>query len=249
MHPVSSTRYRQGIEGDKALLRARSGIPELQRSLAQAASCVPQARVFEATWRWDSVHAELNTLRDARSALLGSLGEVQSGQRERFDRDLAAVLEKVAIDIQAVLDVPGPDHSLTPDSFANQFKVTPGKLERNRLQVAYSRACIEINAILIRHGVTDLPLVQQTAVRSLDNVMVAVLGVYVKYRKDLQQIFCETAGRERLQREFARYFEWSADRVELSASMVTAENELDLAQRALDALLSLAVPPVVGQSS
>jgi GTP-binding protein EngB required for normal cell division len=249
MHPVSSTRYRQGIEGDKALLRARSGIPELQRSLAQAASRVPQARVFEATWRWDSVHAELDALRDARSVLLGSLGEVQSGQRERFDRDLAAVLEKVAIDIQAVLDVPGPDHSLTPDSFANQFKVTPGKLERNRLQVAYSRACIEINAILIRHGVTDLPLVQQTAVRSLDNVMVAVLGVYVKYRKDLQQIFCETAGRERLQREFARYFEWSADRVELSASMVTAENELDLAQRALDALLSLAVPPVVGQSS
>jgi hypothetical protein len=249
MHPVSSTRYRQGIEGDKALLRARSGIPELQRSLAQAASRVPQARVFEATWRWDSVHAELNASSDARSALLDGLRARRSEQRERFDGDLAAVLEKVAIDIQAVLDVPGPDHSLTPDSFADQFKVTPGKLERNRLQVAYSRACIEINAILIRHGVTELPLVQQTAVRSLDNVMVAVLGVHVKYRKDLHRIFCEAAGRERLHREFARYFEWSADRVELSASMTTAENELDLAQRALEALLSLAVPPVVDQSS
>ncbi|RZA14590.1 MAG: hypothetical protein EOP02_26290, partial [Proteobacteria bacterium] len=182
MHPVSSTRHRQGIEGGKALLRARSGIPALQQDLALAASRVPQARVLEATWRWNSVHAELNALKDARFVLLGSLRAVHSEQRERFDHDLAAVLEKVSIDIQAVLDVPGPDHSLTPDSFANQFKVTPGKLERNRLQVAYSKACIEINAILIRHGVTELPLAQRTAVRSLDNVMVAVMGVYVKYR-------------------------------------------------------------------
>jgi GTP-binding protein EngB required for normal cell division len=249
IHPVSSTRHRQGIDSGKPLLCARSGIPALQRNLAQAASRVPQARIFEATWRWGSVHTEMNALKDARSALLGSLGAVQAEQRERFDRDLAAVLEKVAIDIQMVLDVPGPDHSLTPDSFANQFKVTPGKLERNRLQVAYSKACIEINAILIKHGVTELPQAQQTAVRSLDNVMVAVLGVYVKYRKDLHQIFCEADGRERLQREFIRYFELSVDRVELSASIATAENELGLAQRALEALLSLAVPPVVGQSS
>ena len=247
MQPVSSTRHRQGIEGNKALLRARSGIPELQRNLEHAASRVPQARIFEATWRWGTVHAELNALKDARSALLGSLRAVQSEQRGRFDRDLTTVLEKVAGDIQAMLDVPGPDHSLTPDSFANQFKITPGKLERNRLQVTYSKACIEINAILIRHGVTELPLTQRTAVRSLDNVMVAVLGVYVKYRKDLQQIFCEIAGREHLEREFARYFELSVDRVELSASIVTAENELGIVQRALQALPSLAVPPMVEQ--
>lgn len=247
MHTVSAARHRQGVEGGKALLRARSGIPELRLSLAQAVSRVPRARVFEATWRRGAVHAELNGLRDARSTLLGSLHAVQSEQRERFDHDLAAVLQKVAADIQAVLDAPGPDHSLTPDCLANQFKVTPGKLERNRLQVAYSKACIGINSILIKHGVTELPLAQQTAVRCLDNVMVAVMGVYVKYRKDLRQIFCETAGRERLRHEFARYFELSADRVELSASIAAAESELGIVRRALEGLLSLAHPPLAGR--
>ena len=135
-----------------------------------------------------------------------------------------------------LLDVPGPDHSLTPDSFANHFKITPGKLERSRLQVAYSKACIAINAILIKHGVSELPVVQQTAVRSLDNVMVAVMGVSVKYRKDLKQIFCEPAGRDRLRHEFARYFELSPDRVALVADIADAERAADVAERALFAL-------------
>ncbi len=192
---------------------------------------------------WSAVgetRAELGQLVAARHASLGSLREQQAQQRRRFERDLLAVLDKVRVDIRALLDAPGPDHSRTPDSFANQFKVTAGKLERNRLQVGYSRACITINGILIQHGVSELPLAQQTSVRSLDNVMVAVMGVYVKYRKDLQQIFCEDAGRERLQAEFSRYFELSVDRMALASRIADAEADARTAQQALAALDILA---------
>ncbi|MDM0106602.1 50S ribosome-binding GTPase [Variovorax sp. J22R24] len=242
MHTISATRHRHGIEHSKNLMRVRSGIPGLQESLERAAARVPHARSFETAFLVGNIRDELQQLKAARLALASSLRLGQARQRERFDQDLAATLQKVAGDIQAVLEVPGPDHSLAPDSFANQFKVTPGKLERNRLQVAYSKACIEINAILIKHGVTELPLTQRTAVRSLNSIMIAVLGVYVKYRKDLQQIFCEVAGRERMEKEFARYFEMSADRVELSASIAAAERDLCVAERALEALLGLEDP-------
>jgi hypothetical protein len=111
--------------------------------------------------------------------------------------------------------------------------------------VVYSKACIFINGVLIRHGVLELPLAQQTSVRSLDNVMVAVMGVYVKYRKDLQAIFCEVAGRERLQREFLRYFELSVDRIALALRISNMEADMQTAQQglaALDILTNLQVP-------
>jgi hypothetical protein len=75
--------------------------------------------------------------------------------------------------------------------------------------------------------------------------MVAVMGVYVKYRKDLQQIFCEDAGRERLQSEFCRYFELSVDRMELASRIVDAQADVRTAQQglaALDILARLQVP-------
>lgn len=239
LHLVSSTRYRQGLDGGKALLLERSGMPALKRALQHALDGVPQARAHETALLLGETRAELAQLLAMRNASLGSLREQQSRQRQSFDRDLLAVLDKVRVDIQALLDAPGPDHSRTPDSFANQFKVTAGKLDRNRLQVGYSKACITINGVLIQHGVSELPLAQQTSVRSLDNVMVAVMGVYVKYRKDLQQIFCEDAGRERLQHEFSRYFELSVDRMELAARIADAEADVRTAHQALAALETL----------
>ncbi|MBH1965649.1 MAG: 50S ribosome-binding GTPase [Comamonadaceae bacterium] len=236
LHLVSSTRYRQGVDGGKSLLLERSGIPALQQVLQRAVERVPSARVEEAQLLFGEIRSELTQLVDERLVRAEGLRELQTQQRQRFDFDLLTVLEKVALDIQALLDVPGPDHSLTPDSFADQFKMTPGKLERNRLQVGYSKACIEINAVLIKHGVSELPQAQRTSVGSLDNVMVAVMGVYVKYRKDLKQIFCEEAGRARMRSEFVRYFELSSDRVELATSISAACGAVDAAQRALVAL-------------
>lgn len=241
-HPVSSTRHRQGIEGGKALLLARSGIPALQAALRSAIDRVSHARGHEATLLQDEIHAELEDLAQVRHAITVDLERIQTQQRDRFDADLAAALDKAAQDIQVLLDTPGPDHSLNPDSFAEQFKMTPGKLERNRLQVGYSRVCIDINAVLIRHGVSELPVVQRTSVQSLDNVMVAVMGVYVKYRKDLKQIFCEPAGQVRLCGEFTRYFELSFDRVELAGSLAQAAHNHEVVQQALGASMLLTAP-------
>ena len=236
MFPVSSTRHRSGVDGGKALMLERSGFPALRLALQTAVACVPAARTHEAASLFDAMQLEAAQLQATRLAHAAALRQLQASQRQRFETDLLSVLDKVEIDIEVLLDVPGPDHSLTPDSFANHFKITPGKLERSRLQVAYSKACIAINAILIKHGVSELPVVQQTAVRSLDNVMVAVMGVSVKYRKDLKQIFCEPAGRDRLRHEFVRYFELSSDRIALVADLADAERAVDVAERALFAL-------------
>ena len=218
----------------------------LQRHVLQhALAGVPQARAHEAALLLGETRADLAQLLSARQAMLEGLRTQQTQQRARFESDLLAALDKVRVDIQALLEVPGPDHSRTPDSFATQFKVTAGKLERNRLQIGYSKACIYLNGVLIRHGAADLPQAQQTGVRSLDQVMVAVMGVYVKYRKDLHRLFCEEAGRTRLQQEFAHYFELSADRVALASCIADAEADLRTVQHgqaALDTLSNLQVP-------
>lgn len=236
LHMVSSTRYRRGLDDGKALLLERSGIPALKRAMQHALQSVPKAREHETALLLGETRAELNQLCLARHAFLTGLCTQQAQQRERFKSHLLAALDKVKIDIQALLEAPGPDHSRTPDSFANQFKVTAGKLERNRLQMAYSKACITINGVLIQHGASELPLAQQTGVSSLDNVMVAVMGVYVKYRKDLEEIFCQDVGRERLQNEFSRYFELSVDRVALASRIAQGKANMRTAQHGLAAL-------------
>ncbi|MFX6334794.1 hypothetical protein ABTF54_19215, partial [Acinetobacter baumannii] len=88
-----------------------------------------------------------------------------------------------------------------------EFKLTAGKRERARIHVAYSRACIAIRAHLIQHGVEGLPASQQTSVASLDTVMVAVLGISIKYRADLRRRFCEPAGQAQLKEAFLHYYE------------------------------------------
>ena len=236
---VSSTRHRQGVDGAKKLLLEKSGIPALKAALAQALARVPTARAHEAALLLGEMRGQLQRLCAERQDALAGLRRQQAQQRTRFDQDLAAVLGQVGGDIQTVLDVPGPDHSLTPDSFADQFKMTPGKLERNRLQVAYSKACIKIGAILTKHGAMDLPPAQQTQVKSLDSVMVAVLGVSVKYRKDLQRLFCEAAGRAALAQDFTRYFELSADRQALAARIGQARSDAQAAERAMAAMAVL----------
>ena len=236
---VSSTRYRQGLDGAKQLLLQKSGIPALQQSLQHALAQVPQARSHEKALLLQEIRSQLQALHAERQRNLAQLRQLQAAQGQRFASDLAAVQDKTGHDIQAVLNVPGPDHSLTPDSFADQFKMTPGKLERNRLQVAYSKACIHISAILTKHGVVELPLAQQTQVKSLDSVMVAVMGVSVKYRQDLRRLFCEAAGRSALAQAFTRYFELSADRQALVQRVAHQEAQLQASAQALAAFSAL----------
>lgn len=237
--PVSATRHRQGLENSKQLLVQRSGIPELQQALTVPLDKVSTVRHFEKTQIFAETKAQLLQLQCTTQTDHQQLLTQQQQQRQAFDHDLDQVLNKVCEDLQPVLLVDGTDDSLEPDSFANMYKLTAGKRDRNRIQVAYSRACIDLNSHLIRYGIVDLPETQKTNTRSLDTVIVAVMGVSVKLRKDLNNIFFQASGRERLCREFTHYFELSADRVLLAQQIQHLQQQLVAVEKALQALTTL----------
>ena len=236
---VSATRHRQGVENNKQLLIQRSGIPELKHILHSTLEHVPTVRLHEKNQILNEIKTQLIQLQHSTQYTIQQLSAQQQQQRQAFEQGLEAVLSKVREDLQPILVVSDKDDSLEPDSFANMYKVTAGKRDRNRIQVAYSRACIDINSHLIRHGVLELPETQKSHVRSLDTIIVAVLGVSVKLRKDLQRIFFEEAGLNHLRYEFARYFELSADRVTLQQQRQNTQQQLDHIETALQAVSML----------
>ena len=237
--PVSATRHRQGIENSKPILVQRSGIPELQHTLHRMLEQVPAIRQFEKKQIIVDLKMRLSQHLETIQSNIQQLTTSLQQQRQNFERDLNQILDKVRQDLQPVLQVSGQDNSLEPDSFANMYKVTAGKRDRNRIQVAYSRACIEINSHLVRYGVVGLPDTQKSNVRSLDTVMVAVMGVSVKLRKDLNLIFVEESGRERLRGEFAHYFELSYDRMQLQQQLLNLQQQQQLIIQAQQASTTL----------
>lgn len=239
LHPVSSTRHRLGVEGGKQLLLEKSGIPALQAVLRDAMAVVPDARRHETRLLFREIHEELLYLRTAATQRLQIQQSTQQQQRRDFEQGLFDVLDKVQLDLQPVLELTGIDHALVPDTAADEFKLTEGKKERARIQIAYSRACIAIRGHLVKHGVIGLPVAQQTSVRSLDTVMVVVMGVSVKYRDDLRRIFCDAAGRARLLKDFAHYFELTQERTALVRQIADSEAALAAVGKALVALHTL----------
>ncbi|HWL43705.1 MAG TPA: GTPase [Ilumatobacter sp.] len=237
-HPISATRHRQGMSDGKQLLIQRSGIPALKDLLAAALGRVTQARAHETALLFSQMGAELHQLLVARREAVASLRDAQTQQRREFDEGLQAVLDKVQADLLRTLDVPGPDHALTPDTAADIYRMTAGKTERARIQIAYSRGCIEIDGFLAGHGAIGLPSRQQVP-GSLNTVMVAVLGVSVKHRDGLRKIFGNDTGIRRLRDAFTHYYELSADRVALAERVADAESALDDAERAAPALRAL----------
>lgn len=235
-HEVSATRHRQGAEGNKRLLLERSGIPALKTVLDAAIARVPQARAHEATLLSAEIREELRVLLATQEALLAKLRHKYAQDYLDFEAGLRAVIAKVGSGIEAMLDALGPEVAHKPDEARDHYNLTAGKIERNHLQNAYSRACIEIDAFLTGHGVIGLPKAQQTGVRAMDSVMVAVMGVFVKFRKDLRRMFCEEPGRNKMQREFTGYFEASNDRVALAESIAQAENSLAAIKKAQAAM-------------
>lgn len=238
-HRVSSTRHRQGRDGGKRLLVERSGLPALETALALAIQAVPAARAFESARLLGGIRQALRQHRADRQARIDEALGRQAAERRLFDADLRAVLENAPEDLADVLADPGPDMALRADSVTDRFRATIGRLERGRVQVSYSRVCIKIKAVLVKHGAFDLPVAQHTVSASLNSAMVAVLGVSVKYRADLRKMFCGAAGRERLLDDFARYFELSVDRLALAAEIEQARQDLAAVEKARDVLAVL----------
>ncbi|MGO3301164.1 MULTISPECIES: GTPase [Psychrobacter] len=210
---VSAQRHRQGIEKNKTLLVEKSGISQLKQRLTEALTKVADVRAFEKTSICQELKSHLKLLQYNTQQQIKELSQYLTDQRYDFEQDLFKVLNKVQDDLRPIMQVVGKDASLEVDSFATKYQLTAGKKERNRIQVAYSRACIDINSHLIRYGVVGLPESQKTNVRSIDTVLVAVLGVSVKLRRELNLIFFQEAGRQRLKREFCNYFEVSQERM------------------------------------
>jgi hypothetical protein len=236
LHAVSSTRHRKGLEEGKKLLLEKSGMPSLRVVLDAARARVPQARAHETALLLDDIRDELQQLLAAQEQSREALSQRQSQQHQEFAAGLESVIGKVSVDIEAMLNALGTDHASVPDSAKDAYAITAGKLERAHIQIAYSRACIAIDSFLAGHGVIGLPAEQETVARALNSVMVAVMGVSVKFRNDLRRIFCEQSGRERMQREFTRYYELSADRKALAAQISDGELAVSACRKALSAL-------------
>ncbi|WP_233831716.1 GTPase [Paraburkholderia sp. ZP32-5] len=237
LNAVSSVRHRKGLEGGKPLLLEKSGIPALHAALHAELARVPHARAHETALLIREIDAELQLLRAAQQTSLDLLRCTQRQQRLDFDRGLATVIEKVAGDIDAMLNALATDHAIVLDSAKDAYMITAGKLERAHVQIAYSRACIEIDAVLTAHGVMGLPTQQQVAASSsFNSVMIAVMGVSVKFRKDLRRMFCEASGRERMQREFTHYYELSADRKALAAQIADTQAAIAASEQAAAAM-------------
>ncbi|MFG1378275.1 GTPase [Xanthobacter autotrophicus] len=239
LYVVSATRHRQGIETAKTLLIQRSGMPQLEGAIADALGRVPAARSHEVSRLLRAIRDELEGLRSGRAQALEALRQEEENQRRGFDQGLEGVLGKVAADMAALVGAGGPDLAMVADTARDRFAVTAAKLERARIQVAYSRACIQIDGFLVGQGVARLPRDQETAAGSLNTVMVAVMGVSVKFRADLHRMFCEARGRARLHGAFAHYFELSKRRTALRARIAEASSALEAAARALAALQML----------
>lgn len=233
---VSATRHRRGIEEAKVLMVERSGIPALEAMLAQALAEVPQARAHELRLLLDEIRTELDALARAQDAALERLRLAEAEGRRAFDAGLSALLEAIGDEMAAVVEAPGPDLALVADTGRERYATTAAKQERARVQVAYSRACIRMDGFLAGHGVSGLPREQETAAGSLNTVMVAVMGVSVKFRADLRRLFCSAQGRARLHGDFAHYFELSKGRVRLRAEMAATAAARDATAAARAAL-------------
>ncbi len=134
---VSSTRHRRGLEDGKTLLIQRSGIPELERALADALARVPAARAHEGRQLLGEMRAELETVRRAEAETLSSLRQQQAAQRHVFDDGLETLLAAIGRDMEVVVALAGPDLALVADTGRERYATTAAKLERARIQVGY----------------------------------------------------------------------------------------------------------------
>lgn len=224
--PVSSLRYRRGIEQNIPIFVEKSGIPELQAHLKEALNRVKTARLFEQKNYFTVLANELHEKHQQQAANLSELRHSAIEVEANFVNDLKMALEQGAELLHDIMQEPEVDHSLDPGSIDDVFKMSAGKLDRSRIQIAYSRACLLIRSVLTKYGMQSLNEDQKVGAASLNTVMVAVMGVSVKYRAQLRKLFGEAAGRERLLQDFKHYFDKSDNRLQALATIEAAAKTL-----------------------
>lgn len=224
--PVSSLRYRRGIEQNIPIFVEKSGIPELQAHLKEALNRVKTARLFEQKNYFTVLANELHEKHQQQAVNLSELRHSAIEVEANFVNDLKMALEQGAELLHDIMQEPEVDHSLDPGSIDDVFKMSAGKLDRSRIQIAYSRACLLIRSVLTKYGMQSLNEDQKVGAASLNTVMVAVMGVSVKYRAQLRKLFGEATGRERLLQDFKHYFDKSDNRLQALATIEAAAKTL-----------------------
>ena len=76
----------------------------------------------------------------------------------------------------------------------------------------------------------------QTGASSLNTVMVAVMGVSVKFRPQLRRMFGQASGREALLRDFKVYFDKSENRLQALAEITTELTQITTIETAQQVL-------------
>lgn len=235
IYPVSSVRHRKGIEQDKPLFVEKSGFPQLRQALVEALAQVPQARIHEAKTLLAQLGQALAQKHQAHQQQLQHLQARVDARNQGFSEELAAMLIKADEDLQEIYTPPAVDHALDVDDISQTLQWTRGKQERSRVHIAYSRACIQIRTVLAKYGNLNLPKSQQVAAQALSTVMVAVMGVSLKNRQDLKQLFSEE-GRAKLFADFYHYYELSDDYQALQKAIAIAQEAVQASHQALEAL-------------
>ncbi|MDO5679524.1 MAG: 50S ribosome-binding GTPase [Pelistega sp.] len=235
IYPVSSVRHRKGIEQDKPLFVEKSGFPQLRQALAEALAHVPQARHHEKVQLHTQLSQELTQHNQACQRQLQHLQERVKLRDQGFAEELTAMLIKADEDLQEIYTAPEVDHAMDVDDISQTLQWTRGKQERSRVHIAYSRACIQIRTVLAKYGNLNLPKAQQVESKALSTVMVAVMGVSLKNRHDLQRLFSEE-GRVQLFADFYHYYELSDDYQALQKAIAAAQAAVQACEQAIAAL-------------
>lgn len=227
IYPVSSMRYNRGVERDQEIFIQNSGIPTLTDALYTILKQVPAARAHEQQHYLSEMTAELADKHAFTQSRYHELHNKANETEASFMHDMLAMIEQGAEDLKEILKDPPIDYSLQPDTKDDLYRMTAAKQDRNRLHVAYSRACLLMRSVLLRYGMNRITTDDYSNNTSLATVMVAVMGVNVKYRSHLRAIFGTPEARQNLLTKFKYYFDISERRL---AALNAVQEQKELLQ-------------------
>lgn len=233
---VSSVRHRRGVEQNIPLFIEKSGIPTLKAQLEKAVGRVKEIRNSERQYYFSELINELTEKHQKHTDEHTELSLAAAEVERLFIHDLKEAISQAADDLKEVLVEPEVDHSLDPGSIDDVFKISAGKLDRSRIQIAYSRACLLIRSVLSKYAMSSLNDDAKVGAASLNTVMIAVMGISVKYRPQLRRMFGESAGRKQLLNEFKRYFDKSPNRLKKLAEIKDKLKQVETVETAQDVL-------------
>lgn len=234
--PVSSVRHRKGIEQNIPIFVEKSGIPALEKYLQEALKKVTENRAFEEKGYFTQLSDELVAKHQFHADKHVKLTHAADEVEQTFIKDLTAALEQGAEDLQEIMQEPAVDHSLDPGSSDDMLKISLGKLDRARIQIAYSRACLLIRSVLTKYGMLQLTQNPQIGASSLNTVMVVVMGISVKFRPQLRRMFGEAAGRNALLHDFKKHFDKSENRLRALAEIEEELTQITMIETAQQVL-------------